>query len=778
MVPKTTHVGVAAAVAFVAFAAWLFGGWSRGEAVAIVDDIALGVLVVLALIFAALAARTAQGRTRAAWLALIVGLCGWFIGEGIWTYYELVLNQARTFPSLADAGFLVLPVGACVALLLFPDDYSHYAVGRVLLDGLIVAGSLFLVSWVTVLGPVYEARAEQDRLGFLVSLAYPLSDVVILTVAAMVLIRAETRQRLVLTLLTVGLACIAVADSSFVYLQNTGRYASGNTIDLGWAAGFLLITVAAAAGREGEHRDDASEQLPGWASAWLPYAPLLLAALVAAAEPPRVLESGPVVAVGVLLVIAVMGRQFLAVSENRRLWTTAADQARRDPLTGLANRTLLYERLEHAMRLRERDVLCVGILVLDLNDFKLVNDTFGHHAGDELLCIVADRLSGCVRASDTVARLGGDEFVVLVEDSADQSHLVADRVSAAFDEPFTVDGHELAMLPSLGLAIAQADEPDLSVDELLRRADVAMYASKRSRTRGVQTFTPQMRLSRIDNDGLRRAPLRTAGASGAAQLELLGELRGAIDRSELTLLYQPQIDLSTGRIVGVEALVRWAHPTRGLLGAEEFLPLVRRYGLMESVNDFVLNRALDDARRWSAASCGEVPVAVNFFAPTLANLELPGAIARALADRGLDAAVLTVEITEQLLLEDIDSTQRVLRQLRRSGVRIALDDFGSGYSSLSYLHDLPVDQLKLDGDFIAPILVDERAAAVVHAVVSLARTLGASIVAQGVENAETAARLREYGCDAAQGYFYSPPVTFEALLDLFKTAAAAPSAPA
>ena len=521
-------------------------------------------------------------------------------------------------------------------------------------------------------------------------------------------------------------------------------------------------------------------QLPGWASIWLPYAPLLLAALVAAVEPPRVLHSGPVVAAGVLLVAAVLGRQFLAVSENRRLLVTVAEQARRDPLTGLANRTLLYERLEHAMRLRERDVLCVGVLSLDLNDFKLVNDTFGHHAGDELLIGVADRLTACVRTSDTVARLGGDEFVVLVEDSADQSQLVAQRVVDAFDEPFTVDGHQLSMLPSIGLAIAPADEPDLSVDELLRRADVAMYASKRLRTRGVQTFTPQMGLAGMAgmaNDGVRRAPLRSAGTSGAAQLKMLGELRQAIDRCELTLLYQPQLDLNTTQIVGAEALVRWAHPEHGLLGAEEFLPLVRRYGLMESVNDFVLNRALDDARRWHAASV-DIPVAVNLFAPTLANPELPGAITQVLADRGLSAAALTVEITEQLLLGDVDHTRTVLQQLRHLGVRVVLDDFGSGYSTLSHLRDLPVDQLKLDRDFIAPIIADEHAAAIVAAVVDFAHTLGLTIIAEGVENAETATRLREYGCDQAQGYFYSPPVTTQAFLAMFKTAAIGPPAPA
>lgn len=776
VMPRTRHVAAAATAVFFLSVGWMIGGWSHGDASKAIDDLWLALLAGTAAGFAALTARSAHGPVRAAWAALTFGLFGWFVGEIIWTYYDVVLNQ-NPFPSLADIGFLMLPLGACVALLLFPDEYSTYSLGRVLLDGLIVAGSLFLVSWVTVLGRIYESSTGDNRLQLIVSLAYPISDVVILTVAAMVLIRAQTQQRLVLTLLTVGIACIAVADSAFVYLGTIESYATGDTIDLGWAAGFLMLTVAAAAGREDEQHTGDADQLPGWASIWLPYAPLLLAAIVAAAEPPGALRSEPVVAIGGLLVVAVLGRQFLAVSENRQLLAKVAEQARRDPLTGLANRTLLYERLEQAMRLREHDVLSVGVLSLDLNDFKLVNDTFGHHIGDGLLVGVADRLEGCVRAGDTVARLGGDEFVVVIEDRADQTHAVAERILGAFDEPFPVDGHEMAILPSIGLAIAGADEPDLSVDELLRRADVAMYVSKRSRTRGVQTFTPHMPSDRVDSDQLRRAPLRSATSSGAAQLELLGELRRALKRSELTLVYQPQIDLGTSTMVGVEALVRWAHPERGLLDAHTFLPLVRRYGLMESVNDFVLNRALDDARGWHSRSV-EVPVAVNIFAPTLANPELPALVAQGLAERGLPPQMLTIEITETLLVEDLERTKAVLGQLRDVGIQLALDDFGSGYSMLTQLRDLPVEQVKLDREFIAPILADDRAAAVVAAVVGFAHTLGLKTVAEGVENAETATLLREYGCDRAQGYFYGPPVTPEALLTVVRTPGIASSTPA
>jgi len=236
------------------------------------------------------------------------------------------------------------------------------------------------------------------------------------------------------------------------------------------------------------------------------------------------------------------------------------------------------------------------------------------------------------------------------------TYVVAHRVVEAFDQPFSVESHEVLMRPSVGLAIADADEPDLSAEEMLKRADVAMYSGKRSRMGGVHIFSAELALANdVDKDALRRGAPLTGTSDGGAMVKLLGELRNAIDRRELTLVYQPKFDLRTMKIVGVEAFVRWPHPQRGMLGPEEFLPLVRRYGLMAPVNEFVVNRALDDALVWSAESV-EVPVAVNLFAPSLANLKLPGMIAQALADRGLSPAALTVEITEHLLLDDMERT--------------------------------------------------------------------------------------------------------------------------
>lgn len=764
--PKTSRAAVGAVVVFVVFVSVIVSGWLHGPTLTIVDDFALLALAMPAVAFSAMAARSLWGRRRLAWTSMTIALLGWTVGEAIWTFYELHLHQPP-FPSIADVAFLVMPVGACGALLLLPAEHTSQSRGRLFLDGVIMAGSLFLVSWVTILHPLYQSSTS-DQLAFVISLAYPLSDIIILTVAGVVLVRSSGQRRLSLILLTAGLTCFALADSAFAYLSATGSYRSGNVIDVGWAAGLLFISVAASAAHEGKGKRRNSFVLPGWASVWLPYTPLLVAGVVAAAQPVPDLQSRPVLIVASILVVTVLGRQFLAVKENRLLVATVADQALHDPLTGLANRALFSDRLSHAMHLLEREGLSLAVLAVDLNEFKLVNDHLGHLVGDDLLVGVAQRLRRCVRPGDTVARLGGDEFSILVEGGNDVAELVGNRVVEAFEEPFVLSGHELLMRPSVGLALAEPDEPHLTADELLQRADTAMYSAKRSRARVVQTYSPEMQLlTEVDDKRLFGPAAPPPGLGAAGAIQLLGRLRAAIDEAALTLVYQPKIDLKTGLIVGVEALLRWPQPDGTVLAPEAFLPLVRRHGLMGSVTQMVISHALDDALDWHRAGA-DIPVAVNLFAPSMANVGLPARIAQVLADRGLPPSALAVEITEELFLDSTERTRLVLNQLRRSGIRIAIDDFGSGYSALSYLRDLPIDEVKLDRSFIAPISADERAAAVVRAVVDLAHVLDLTVVVEGVEDAETAALVRELGCDVGQGYFYGVPVTADQVPGLVK----------
>ncbi|MBB3603808.1 diguanylate cyclase (GGDEF)-like protein [Mycolicibacterium sp. BK556] len=755
--PKTVHVVIGAVVIFTTFVVWVVGGWTHGTSVKTINDIVFVVLSILGTVFAAFAVRAVHGRLRAAWIAMTVGMAGWALGEVLWAYYEIALDEPP-FPSLADAAYLVMPVGFCVGLLLFPAD-SGQSRGRTLLDGVIVAGSLFVVSWVTILSPMYAAGSDSPA-AMVISLAYPISDVVILTIAATAWLRAAKDQRRVLAMLTIAIACIALSDSGFTYLSAEDAYSSGNFIDIGWVAGLLLIMVAATASRDAVGLPPTQAALTGWAPVWFPYAPLLLAGIIAAAEPATIFQTPMVEAVGALLILAVLGRQYLAATENRRLLATVAEQALRDPLTGLANRAMFSDRLQEAMQRRERDHVCVALIILDLNDFKVVNDTLGHPAGDELLNRVGERILGCVRNSETVARLGGDEFVVLVDDdSADvYAGQIAARVAESFDKPFAIDGHELFIRPSVGLAVAGADEAGVSAEALVKRADMAMYAAKRTRTAGVHTFAPELGVSNPPDDGVSQRAPTTPSTADMAAVQLLGELRQAIDSVELTLLYQPKFNLLTGAMVGVEALVRWPHHRRGLLSPDEFLPLVRHHGLMRPVTDLVINTALDAVLQWHQEGL-QLPVAVNMSAPLLADPHLPTRIRRALAERNLPASALTVEITEDLVLGNIEGTRDVLNQLRCSGIRIAIDDFGSGYSTLSYLCELPVDEVKLDRKLVLPILTDVRVATVVRAVIALAHELGLIVVAEGVEDATTAARLTEFGCDVVQGFYFSVPVS-------------------
>ncbi len=748
---RMLSAAAAAAAVFFGFTFWLLGGFAHGQTLKVIDDVVLVAVSVVAFVSAVFAARVSRGRLRNAWTALALGLLAWTVGEILWAYQEIILGQIA-FPSIADAFFLIFPVGAGVALLLFRSRRSDWSDIRVVLDGLIVAGSLFVVSWLLVMSRVYEAGAATN-FEFVLLLAYPVSDLVLLTIATMVLVGSRSEQRVPITLITLGLAAMALADSGYAYLATQEEYSSGDVVDIGWVAGLLLLALAATGGQRTLADEQIIDDRPGLASVWLPYLPLLLAGLTVLTAPPVSRTSGPVIVVAVLLAVTVLARQFFAVQENRTLIAAVADQALRDPLTRLPNRALFQDRLTHAMQLRRRYGTSVGVMVLDLNDFKLVNDTLGHPAGDELLNRVGERIAGSVWNGETVARLGGDEFAVMVEGDADQSGVVARQIMSAFDQPMIIDGRQMMVRPSAGLAVAGAGD-DVSAEDLLKRADLAMYTAKRSQTGEVLVFSPDLQFAGLLG-------------GGPAEDHLLSELRSAIEDSALALVYQPKVDLRTGAIVGVEALLRWTHPQRGPIGPDEFLPLVRRNGLIGPVSEFVVNRALDDAQCWRAAGIS-VPVAVNLFAPTLAELSLPDRIERALSVRGLDGSALTVEITEDLFPNNIERMGSVVRELRARGIQVAIDDFGSGYSALWCLRELPVGEVKLDRSLVAPITSDPRAAAVVRTVTELARVLGLTTVAEGVEDAATVERLREFGCDVGQGYYFSVPVTADQVLELVR----------
>ena len=672
------------------------------------------------------------------------------------------------YPPAAMIAFLVFPMVACVALLIFPSGYSGVARFRMLLDGAIVGAALFVVAWVTLLRDAYPT-AGVSRLDEFLSIACPIGAVVTVTVAVLGLARANAYWRQTFTVLTLGLSVMAVAGGAYVFLLARHIYLFDTPLGLGWPAGLVLLGVAALDCPSGA--PETSPQQPGSSapvSLWLPYIPLAVVGGLEVVELRQSLVSDPALAAAPWLVIAVLARQFMVVAENRRLAHSVSDQALRDPLTNLGNRVLFLDRLDHAIQLYHRDQRSVAVLSMDIDDFKLINDNLGQAAGDALLVQAAQRLLSCVRSGDTVARLGGDEFAVLIEDAGENAHLIVYEIMEAFERPFSADGDVIFMRPSAGLAVAGGEDPDLRAAELLKHADSAL-ASAKQLGGGLQTFSADNHFR--DNALGLSAPDIHLSRGELVEVRLLSDLRQAISHHALSVLYQPKVDLQTTHVVGAEALARWPHPVFGMVLPHQFLPLVRQHGLMRTFTDLILDQALSDAAQWRRRGIA-VPVAVNLFPPLVGDINLPGHIFDALERHELPGDSLIVEITEDLLLDDIERTREVLEALREHSIQVALDDFGSGYSALTYLCKLPIDEVKVDYDLIGHVLTDPRAEAIVRAVIDLSHALNVTTVAEGVENAETATWLRDRGCEVGQGILYSPPITGQAVMELLSSPAA------
>ena len=416
-------------------------------------------------------------------------------------------------------------------------------------------------------------------------------------------------------------------------------------------------------------------------------------------------------------------------------WRTNETQLLRDPLTGLPSRVLFRARLQQAIEgLQRRPGERVAVLFLDLDRFKVINDSLGHDAGDRLISAVAERLRNTLRRHELVARFGGDEFAVLCEGIRDEEHArtVAERVLRALATPFQLPHGEIVSVASVGIAVTA--DPATDPDELVRDADAAMYRAKEAGGARVTLFDEVTRVR-----ALSRLHMETA-------------LRAAIERDELRVHFQPEVAVATGAIVGVEALVRWEHPERGLLAPGEFIPLAEETGLIMPVGEWVLREACRRAQGWDG-----LLLRVNVSARQLTRGDLPAVVAEALEATGLDPARLCLEITESVLVDDPEASARTLAEIEALGVAIAVDDFGTGYSSLEQLRRFPVDCVKIDRSFVRGIGESAEDAAIVAAVIELGHVLGLTVTAEGVETAAQHDRLRELGCDDAQGFLFGRP---------------------
>jgi diguanylate cyclase (GGDEF)-like protein/PAS domain S-box-containing protein len=435
------------------------------------------------------------------------------------------------------------------------------------------------------------------------------------------------------------------------------------------------------------------------------------------------------------------------ITARRALEERLVLQAFHDDLTGLANRALFKDRVEHALTRRAQGRRLVGLLFLDLDRFKTVNDSLGHSVGDGLLVAIGERLHAALRPEDTIARLGGDEFAILVEEvSTPQDVLeLAERISATFNLPFRADDREITISCSIGVVVASGGHR--TADDLLRDADVAMYRAKVSGRGSYALFEPSMQ------------------AEVAARLELESDLREAIEQERLTLAYQPIVDLRDGRIVAVEALARWSHPKRGNVPPSVFIPSAEESGLILPLGAWVLRRAcldLADLRRAGGAAA-DLRLSVNLSPRQLGDRSIVGKVLGALSTAGLPPDALDIEITESLVLDVGEEGLGYLRELRAAGCRVSFDDFGTGFSSLGNLRTLPIDGLKIDLSFVSAMLGGGVDAAVVEAVIRLGAALGMAVVAEGVESAATAERLAELGCPYGQGYYFARPEPVAAL---------------
>ena len=648
-------------------------------------------------------------------------------------YYIVSLSGARAlpFPSLADTGYLLFYPLTLAALVTLVYRQLRRLPGPVVLDSAIGALSSAAVLAV-LLSPVADSALEGPlSLATAFALAYPLFDLVL--VAAIVGI-AATRGLAAgrrWGFLVVGLMVFTTADVIYALRVSHGDYVIGTPLDAGWAIGLTLLAVwvDGSALPDKPVGSDASRT-------WVLAVPAL--ATVAGLG---ILIISSVVTVSWLAVLLASAALVMAAVRTQLAYRQLAkmadlqSQALTDDLTGLPNRRALYADVP--VRLAASGERPSALLLLDLDRFKEVNDSLGHNVGDRLLVHVGQRLAQQLGADDLLARLGGDEFALLLGDAGpDQAVAMAVKLRAALAEPFTLEGIALQANVSIGIALFPDDGHDFT--GLLRKADMAMYAAKSSRS-GHQIYVNA-------ND-----------SRGDERLRTLQELRDALRTDELTLHYQPKINLATGEVCGVEALVRWKHPTRGLLQPDQFLTLAEEAGLMHDLTQVVLGMALDQAATWQAQG-RPVTVAVNLSASSLIDAGLPARIAGMIAARDLTASALLLEITEDFLMADRDRAHAILTLLRESGIQIAIDDFGTGYSSLSYLRDLPIDELKLDRSFVTPMADNARAFTLVASTVALAHGLGLRIVAEGVEVEEAYFDLARLGCDQAQGYYISRPL--------------------
>jgi diguanylate cyclase (GGDEF)-like protein len=679
---------------------------------------------------------------RVAWLSLGVGLLAWTSGNAYWRV-TLHIGEALPYPSLADLGWLsVYPFAYLTLARLVRRSVVRFQ-ASLWLDGVIGGLGAAALSASVFLGPIV-AGTGGDFGAVATNLAYPVGDLLVLVLVTGVFALLGWQPGRAWWLLAAGFVGFAVADTGYLFQAASGTYTVGTLLDVLYPAAMALMGFAAWQ----PPRDRQRLRLEGWPVLVMPlvFTLVSLGVLFRATLTPV-----PLVATSLALaaVLAAVVRTGLTFREARGL-ADSRRQARTDELTGLPNRRSAYEALARVDAQLDAGG-SVAVLLVDLDRFKEVNDSLGHAAGDELLRQVGPRLTGHLRHADLLARVGGDEFVVLAPDlDAAGAYALAARLRSMLQQPFQVATMTLTIDASVGIGVGP--EQSRVGEELLQMADLAMYSAKARRV-GIGVYDDA-------RDG-----------RGRHRLETVDQLRNGIRRGELVLHYQPKLALHTNRVIGVEALVRWQHPVRGLLYPDAFIDLAETFGLMRQLTLTVLDTALAQCRSW-ADQGQQLSVAVNVSPSDLVDEHFPDEVAVRLAAHRLPPTSLVLEVTESLLMEDRERAVSVLARLRDIGVGVAIDDYGTGYSSLAYLAELPVTELKLDRAFIGSMTDSPRNAAIVTSTLQLAHALGLALVAEGAEDQATVDALRTLGCDVMQGYHLSRPLPPDRLLAWLEARAA------
>jgi diguanylate cyclase len=691
----------------------------------------------------ALVAAIRLPRHRSAWMLILAGQALFLIGD-MWLAALEFIVESDSFPSMGDVFYLLgyVLIGAGIALLVRAQGPLRDLGGVV--DGVIVAIGAGVLLWVYLISPT-AADQSVPLLERIVTVAYPAGDLLLFTIGAQLAVSA-VRRLAPLWLLGASLLTLLAADIGYAAAVLTDTYGSGGLLDTGWWLSYVFVVAAVLHPRAVELTDeDVVPAAPRLSTARLATlaavslsAPVVLAIELAIGDrgTDDVLVGGTIVLFAlVVLRLALVNREL--ERGRRRL----LHDATHDALTGLANRVLLADLVERALGRRQPEGRYAAVLCLDLDDFKSVNDTLGHADGDRLLYVIAERLQRLTRGSDVVARLGGDEFAILLESVTPENALeVADRAIATIRQPVDL-GDDVRIHPDTSIGVTYGSRGD-SVDGVLRDADIAMYLAKSHGKGRWEVFQPGMRQHVVE------------------RLALRAELWGAIDRDELVLHYQPIADVATGAITGAEALVRWQHPIRGLIEPARFVGIAEETGLIVSLGRWVLREACREAQSWDPSPDG-IEVAVNLSARQLEDPDLVAHVRAALDATGLAPYRLLVELTESAMVTDLDEAAARLRELKRLGVRVGLDDFGSGFTSVQHLRAFPLDMVKFDRVFVQTSLADD--ASILRGLLTLASGLGLQTVAEGVETPRQLAQLSTMACDSVQGYLIARPAPASAI---------------